>query len=626
MNNRNCIDHLLSHWLLAAALILVVAVLTIPQIDRLAMTFDERRQYIQSFGIMEAVYTASDALAAIRHQSPSQVPLGHLLLYFWGHVAGHSLAVARLPAVFAGLMSLAMVYRLSRDFISPVGGAFAVFILSSHAMYAFYFAHVRYYTLLVLLAAVILWLYLRIARCGNPPPVRLYLSLAIASAALVCTHVFGFVLYVAVSLYHLIAVRKDWRWLKVVAAALVGLALATPLVLPTLTENTAFVIGTHGPRADALDAILAQWLMVNSNGSRRLFAVVAVAAIATLLRARGGSPFLLLLPLLLAGIAIASAVTGVVSTGQMRYFLVGTPIVAGFIATGVFALYRLRRWLGLLALMIWLAAGLHFNSTFDWHFVIQGRTQSFTNPPWHLVSRWLQRSGEKLPVVVIEGLRYDHVLDKDPRVPVNLKEYYFGQHGIHIYRLPTYDIADFVASDALLPSYWAVYQTTRIEPAAIAAIDAAMQENDLIPCDTTHFPNATVLVTYRRAFLQCETQPNSSFATAAGAIQHYGAVQEDAKLLFAGLWQPASDAPSDALNVSFQLLDGDWHNHAQIDLPVSSLFEMRQFHFNLSELPAGDYRLMVVVYDAQTGEKQTWRGNEGWIPEMQLLAELEITD
>ena len=208
---------------------------------------------------------------------------------------------------------------------------------------------------------------------------------------------------------------------------------------------------------------------------------------------------MLLLPLLLAGIAIASAVTGVVSTGQMRYFLVGTPIVAGFIATGIFALYRLRRWLGLLALMMWLAAGLHFNSTFNWRFVIQGRTQSFTNPPWHLVSRWMQRSGEKLPVMVIEGLRYDHLLDKDLRVPVNLKEYYFGQHGIDIYKLATYDIADFVASNALPPGYWAVYQTTRIEPAAIAAIDAAMQNHDYIPCDTTHFPNATVLVAYRGA-------------------------------------------------------------------------------------------------------------------------------
>ncbi len=90
--------------------------------------------------------------------------------------------------------------------------------------------------------------------------------------------------------------------------------------------------------------------------------------------------------------------------------------------------------------------------------------------------------------------------------------------------------------------------------------------------------------------------------------------------------QTAIDAKSDAFNISFQLLDGDWHNHDQIDLPVLSLSDLRQFHFNLSELSAGDYRLMAVVYDAQTGERQTWQDNAGWAPEMQQLAEIELAD
>ena len=621
MTIPNRIDGLLSHWILAAAMILAAAALTIPQIDRLSLTSDEGWQYFQSFGLMKVAYTPSDALAAVRHQHPDQAPLGYLLLHFWGYVAGHSLAVARLSSIFAGLMSLAMVYRLARDFTSPVGGALAAFILLCHAMYAFYFAYVRYYTLVVLLAAIILWLYLRIVSRGNPPPLRLYLALAIACAALVSTHVFGFVLYAAVSLYHLIAVRKDWRWLNVMLAALLGLALAGPLILPTLTVGPAVAISGHGPRADALDAILAQWLRVNSNGSPILFVAVAVAAIATLLRGRlragggGGNPFLLLLPLLIAGIAIASAVTGVVSTKQMRYFLVGTPIVAGFIATGIFALYRLRRWLGLLALMMWLATCLYFNLTADWVNVISGRNRAYTRPPWHQISRHLQQFDEKLPLMAI----------RSPRIYGNTKEYYFGQYGIEIYWPATDAIDDSVAENALHhPGYWVLHQTSQIEPAAIAAVPAVMQEHGYIPCDTAHFPNETVLVTYRWKSLQCDTQPKSSFATVAGAFQNYGVVQVDAKLLFAGLWQPAIDANIDGRNISFQLLDDDWHSHAQIDLPVSHLTDLRQFYFNLSELPDGDYRLMAVVYDARTGERQTWRGNDGWIPEMQQLTTFEI--
>ena len=143
-------------------------------------------------------------------------------------------------------------------------------------------------------------------------------------------------------------------------------------------------------------------------------------------------------------------------------------------------------------------------------------------------------------------------------------------------------------------------------------------------CESQTFPNNLVMHTYRWKSLKCDPQPKSSFATAAGAFQNYGAVQVDAKLLFAGLWQPAIDANIDGRNISFQLLDDDWHRHAQIDLPVSHLTDLRQFYFNLSELPDGDYRLMAVVYDAQTGERQTWRGNDGWIPEMQQLTTFEI--
>ena len=143
-------------------------------------------------------------------------------------------------------------------------------------------------------------------------------------------------------------------------------------------------------------------------------------------------------------------------------------------------------------------------------------------------------------------------------------------------------------------------------------------------CKSQIFPNNLVMHTYLWKSLQCDPQPKSSFATDAGAFQHYGAVQAGAKLLFAGLWQPAIDAKSGGRNISFQLLDDDWHSHAQIDLPLLSISELRQFHFNLTEMPPGSYRLMAVVYDAQTGERQTWRGNDGWVPEMQQLAWFEI--
>ena len=633
-----CLDRLLGHWLWAAVIILVAAALTIPQLDRLALSPDGRRQYIQSFGIGEETFSAGEVLAAVRHQSPAQAPLSHLLLHYWGNAVGHSLAAARLFFVFAGLMSLAMVYRLARDFASPEIGTLAVFILLCHAMYAFYFAYVRYYSLVVLLAAIILWLYLRLVSHRNPPPWRIYLALAISCCALVSTHVFGFVLYATLSLYHLLAVRKNWRWLKVVATALAGLVLASWVILPTLTVGVSSAIDRNASRADEIGELLAQWVTVNSNGSPLLFAFVTMGAFVGwkrgYLRGSGANPFALLAPLFVVGITLASAVTGVVGTGKMRYFLVGTPILVSFFACGCYALYRLRRWLGLLALFMWLATGLYFNSTANWYGVIEGVTKSFTNPAWHQISRWMQQSGEKLPVMSF-GIWHEPILVNDPLVPGDLKKYYFGQHGIPLIQLSRNQPSQRQFSDHLQwdlhdrPSFRVIYQTSQPHHAAVAALETTAEQYNYQLCETTTFPISTVVLTYRWEILQCEPpKPHSVFETSIGDFTYYGAIHdlEGDKLLISGERFPTAGHNMADVNLSYQLLDDEWKNMAQLDLPLYGIDGLRRFSIDLADVPAGDYRLMAVVYDAQTGVRHAWQDNEGWIPEMQQLEEIAIPE
>ncbi len=622
MNNRNCIDHLLSHWLLAAALILVAAALTIPQIDRLAFDADSVRQFMDAYGprLLGESYTPFAVLDSL---NDTQQPLSHLLLHFWGYAVGHSPSAARLLFIFAGLLSLAMVYRLAHDFTTPIAASFAVFAVLCCAFYFRYFAQIRFYTLVVLFASLLLWVYLRISDARRQPPPHNYLALVLAGCALMMTHGFSFIIVIAIALYHLLVRKKDRRWLQVTAAGFVVLALLSPLLYRMATAGLDLARQNKAAKADHIGDILSTWLSVFSNGSPLFLALVVMAAIMGWRRGylRGAKPFLLL-PLFIVAIVCASVFAGFLSVNDMRYFLVGMPILVVFYASGFYALYRLRRWLGLLVAFLWLGAGLHFVATGDWSTFAGHIVAAHSRAPWHLISRHMRQSDD--PLLALEFALDENALDNGSRL---LRTHYFGQYGLEVQNRSAHDIEGRISGAALeRPGYWILFQHGFTDQQTSDIVTDTLEKNGYMNCERETFPNNVVMHTYRWKSLQCDTQPKSTFATAAGAIQHYGAVQEDAKLLFAGLWQPASDAPSDALNVSFQLLDGDWHNHAQIDLPVSSLFEMRQFHFNLSELPAGDYRLMVVVYDAQTGEKQTWRGNEGWIPEMQLLAELEITD
>lgn len=243
-------------------------------------------------------------------------------------------------------------------------------------------------------------------------------------------------------------------------------------------------------------------------------------------------------------------------------------------------------------------------------------------PPWHLINPWLLQTRENLLGLAF-GIRHN-TLDNSQ---YEFRWHFYGQLDPDAQNRSELGIDGRIGSSRLeTPGWWILFQRGVTEPTDTAIVRAAMDEHDYESCDIQTFPNNADLYTYRWKSLHCDTQPKATYDTEAGAYLHYGARHVETRLLFTGAWQGRTDVHPGAYNISFQLIDGDWHSHAQIDLPTWSLSDMRQFHFNLSDLPAGDYRLMAVVYAAQTGERQAWQGNAGWVPEMQILTEIAIPE
>ncbi len=610
-------------------MILAAAALAVPQIDDYTLGVDAVYSYMFAGYTSDSGYSALDVIKNMRRVYPDQLPFFEVLLHFWGGVVGHSIAVARLPAIFCGLLSLALVSRLAREFVSPLAGSFAALILLSNAFYAFYYAHVRYYTLLVCLSALVIWLFLRIVHAKTPPRFREYAALTVACLPLVSTHAFGFLLYALLSMYHLLAVRKDRRWLLVVVAALAALLIAAPLLKVLLTEGVAIAQRAHGPRRDDIAQIFGAWATVMSNGSPILLALSVVGAVlGWRLKLVRANPFWLLFPLLLVAIGLAAEVTGVISAGQMRYLLVGAPVVAVFGASGLYALYRLRRSLALLALL-WLAAGLHFAGSTDWLAWIQRRAISYSRPPWHLVSRWMRQSGEDLTAMIFDISRAD--LQSERHGLNGLRTAYFEQYGINLIDLEPEGIGDYARPhySGRTLSFWVLYQTSESDADTIAAIDANMTNFGYEACQTTRFFNETVLVTYRWTGLGCSApQMTASFVTDIGALAYADAAldSDDEQVLVTGRWQPQSDFDYQNHNLGFQLLDEEGRNLAQLDIQLEHQEQLRSFIVDVSAAPPGSYHLMAIVYNAQTGERYAWHDNEDWIPEMRQLAEIMIPE
>ena len=107
---------ILSHWVWAVPIILIVAALAIRQIDMNPPTYDEFYSMFNVGWIINGP-TCTDRGASIpRRNSANHTPLYFLLLNLWGHLVGNAVAMGRTLTIFTGLLSLAITYRLAARF------------------------------------------------------------------------------------------------------------------------------------------------------------------------------------------------------------------------------------------------------------------------------------------------------------------------------------------------------------------------------------------------------------------------------------------------------------------------------------------------------------------------------
>ena len=590
--------------------------------------FDAAHSIFAAGWVAESSYSPADVLNALYSITPDQGPLYFLLLNQWGYLVGHEIAVARVLAIFCGLMSLAMMYRLGRDAVSPVAGTFAVIVLASNAFFGFYYAHVRFYPLLVLLSTIVIWLYLRIAVVERAPKRRDYVALICACAALVSTHAFGFLLYIVCALYHLLLVRKNGRWLAVVVAAVAALIVASPIISVMLTKGVDFAVAGHGPRADGLGEIYAAWLNVTANGSPLVVVLTAGgAAIAwhqkTVALERTTLQFFVLL---LLGIALASFFTRILDVGLMRHLSAGIPIAVLFQAAALNALYRKRKPFGVLV-CLWAIAGILFAGSADWSLYIQGRIDSYQLPPWHLISRVAQQTDDQAHIIAYPLSK--KLTTPYPWTTVSLHTRWFVQRDIEFQPVSSSEQIESYLRRDVDPGepFWLVYQRSVIEATKLTEIEAVMDELGYQACRTVRLPTTTEMVSYRWISFDCEP-PAPVILSATDTIDYelFGTALDSAssRLFFSDRWTAKVESLADKLNMSFQLIGDEWDNVAQLDLPLVNAGELRQFWIDVAAVPAGRYRLMVVVYDSYSGERQDWVENEGTVAAMLQLAEIEI--
>ena len=620
------LDSLLRHWLLAAAALVFVAALSLPQIDRYVPALDSFQTLGNTGWFVGDRFGLGDTLHSVSSKSPNHGPLYFMALNQWGFVAGRELAAGRMLSLYFGLLSLAVVYRLTRETFGALAAGCAIMLVASNVLYSHFYAYIRMYSLLGLLAAVTAWLYLRLDDRRRSPRRLEYAGFAAGCLALIATHGFGLLFYGCMALAHVLVSRKDRRWLAVAASAALALLLYAPwllgVLLPDLTTGTDQV---HDP--DSVWDVALACLYAFSNGSLLLIAAT-FGGFALARRGMAADSKVRWLVCTLAAFALGAAMvtelTHTVSTGRMRYLIPGLLLAHVLAAAAIAGWYRRKRLIGLALLGLWMLSGVLFAASGQWDDLVGGRANSYLLPPWHEMSRDLQSRQDK-PTLLVYRVAH-RLLLTGTKFGLSQADYFFGRYGIDTAQ--TFDLPVLkrtLQGYALYEPYmWLVYQDEFVTQAEQLDIKNFLHGLGYEACETMRLARGTRVVAWRWKTLDCASpQRLASFETDAIKYDFYGADVTGSALLLRDSWRADGDAIP-ALQISYQLLDADWNNVAQLDLPLKREGKLRQFSIGIEAVAPGRYRLMAIVYNPATGQRYAWHDNAGWVPEMQQLAEIEI--
>ena len=622
---------ILGHWLWAVPILLIVAALAIRQIDLYPPGPDEFFSMHDAGWLVNSPYSPIDILQSLQKHSSNNTPGYFMLLSAWGSLTTYDIALARVLTIFTGLLSLAMAYRLARDFVAPTAGLFALVIVASSAFYNFYFAQARMYPLYVLTSGIVLWLYLRIIHQQKQVKRRDCLVLGAAVFALVNLHAFSATFLLALGIYHLLAAPKNQRWLWVAAAVVVAVLLFSPWIRVLVSQGIDLTIDHWGAEATNGQTAVRAWLTVKLSDQPLLLLLSVVGlAVGIWTKTIQLKPYLILFVPSLIAMALIAQFTDLIAESNMRYLLGDWFPFVLFIVAGLYALYCFRKWLALL-IIFWVMAGLVFQMTADWRQYLAGRTPPFSLSPVQVISRLALQAEQKPIIISYRSTTYR--LQWERYIDYSQREHYFDRRGL-VFKLvfkkddgPAW-FEEYVGSITLIkPSIWVFYQTGKTSSAQIAEIDAIMHKLGYEACDTPEIGIDTVILQYMWQPLDCQP-PHllTSHQTDSIDYQFYGAELDTAhsKLFFNDQWTAREGDALENYKMSYQLISADWNNPAQLDLPLVHEGELRLFSIDITDVPAGSYRLMAILYDVQSGERQTWLNGDSGLPGMLTLTEIDI--
>ena len=563
---------------------------------------------LANMGGFDAPYSPAQIVDSLATHSPQHTPLFYVIGAAWAQLAGWTQFAMRAISLFAGLLFIAWLYRLGADVFGAGVGLTAAWLAATSVFLALSLHEIRMYTLMLLLAAMHVCAYWRLAygRGGKFASVCFVLT----AAALLYTHMFSAIALGALGLHHLLFALRNRRGKQILSGWLAALVLFLPYV-PVVYEG--FLEETTKPSTvrAASDApeLLATLAALLGNGSAWLLAGLGLLLLWRLrrLRSRVGLRWLAFALLMLAALLLFNQQFRLIGLYRSRYLLIlwlpCLPLIAYAIAAGLS-----KPHVAIACLLLWSAVGWQFQRSGDFVHYIGGMVYARWYPNLQPVVEALR--GKAQPQDFLLGFTGSEHINSERKHGVSVADWYtqaqLGIDGAFLNgSLAGAELLDALEARIASHPFLLLVYDKRAEPANLPATFAALQ-SDYRACDIV-VDSATLFVQrWVDDALTCARQHQPiAYDNGIGIVDRYAeyAPDSDSVRIVTG-WDVPDAAMLQQYNVSLQIVTPDWRNLAQSDRHLyANVLKWYEAELSTAALPPGDYRVMVILYERQTLQK-----------------------
>lgn len=576
--------------------------------------------------LVNGPYSPTDIVMSLYNYSAQHTPGYFTLLSVWGNLISWEIPILRYLTVLIGLLSLAMMYRVAADFMSPLAGLFAMIVLGSTAFYGFYMLHIRMYTMLLLFGLLTVWLYLRTVTMHRQPTRWDYGALLLSTVVFLTVHIYSVLVLFSMGVFHLVFAAKNKRWLWVSVAVTGGVLVFSPYFI-IIVAGIPFAVEMIGRPEMGFTLFAKVWWTLSSNGSWLLVLAVVVGLIAGIWRGRKVPPYVILAGIYFVAMGIFAEVAPVLNAATSRYYFAAWGLMVLVISFGLYNLYQLNR-LFILLLPIWIVNSVLFAPQPTWEQYIAEENSTYLRAPEHMISRLALQEDEPPRLISFADYNLGRYLETQNNMNYSQFYYFFRDRGLELRQAVTVADVELLVTHYTVtgPTIWVYYVNSQVEPDDIEHLDVALQGRYQL-CETLDIGEDTTVRKFHWKGLDCGLPIVTASYTSDILSYDFGTTtldMDNQRLLFTDRWTTTEGSVAESVNFSYQLLTADWEKVAQLDLPIVNDGQHKTFNLSLEGVPAGTYRFVGILYDAATGDKYAWSTSDAELGTMLTLAEVVV--